>query len=236
MPVVRVAAAAAAAVLLAVGGGAAHAAEPPPTRADIAAEALREDPVYISPHLDPHAVGPGDVQRIRAAAQQLKAAGYPVYIAVSPVWEGDGSGDFGVAYLALLHDRLREDGAYVHVDQSGRARLRTYGVKTPGDPTVVENGLSGWRDDEDASLADIAVVALNGLRTGTVPGGRGAVNDDMAYRGPEHRAEKAALVVGSAGAATCTPRSTAWTGTRTPPCCSARTTTRSPSRCPASWT
>ncbi|MET7619844.1 hypothetical protein [Streptomyces sp. NPDC005408] len=177
------------------------ATEPPPTRADIAADALRKDPVYLSPHLDEGAIGPRDSERIRTAARELKAAGIPVYVSVSPVWEGDGSGKYGIAYLALLHDRLRKDGAYVHVDQSGRARLRAYGVSPAGDVTSVENRLRGWSDDGTVSLGDITVAALNGLRTGQVPGGHGyTTGDDMAYRAPEYRAEKAALAVGSAGA------------------------------------
>lgn len=179
---------------------AAATADLPPTRADIAADALRKDPVHLSPHLEPGAVGPQDIARIRTAARELKAAGIPVYVSVSPVWVGDGSGRFGVAYLALLHDRLRENGAYVHVDQTGRTRIRAYGIEPKGDAESVENRMRGWSNDENASLGDIAVVALNGLRTGEVPRGQGEINDDMAYREPEYRAEKAELVVGIVGA------------------------------------
>ncbi|MFF3321217.1 hypothetical protein [Streptomyces sp. NPDC002889] len=181
--------------------GVAHAAEPAPTRADIAADALREDPVHISPHLDPGAMGPKDIERIRAAAQKLKAAGTSVYVSVSPVWEGDGSGEFGIAYLALLHDRLGKDGVYVHVSEDGRARLRQYGVKPPGASAAsVENRVEDRAADESASLADVAVLALDGLRTGQVPRSKAAVIDDVAYRGPEYRAAQAALWAGSAGA------------------------------------
>jgi hypothetical protein len=205
MRVVSAAAALALGLVAAVGlvlglGGTAQAADPPPARADIAAEALRQDPVYISPHLDPGAVGPRDAERIEAAAQELKAVGIPVYVSVSPVWEGDGTGEFGVAYLALLHDRLGKDGAYVHVDPDRRVRIRAYGVRPPGGALSVENRLLSWTTDDNASLADIAVVALNGLRTGEVPHGQGDMGDDMAYRVPEHRAEKATLAVGLAGA------------------------------------
>jgi hypothetical protein len=194
-------------VVVLAAGGTAHAvataavaADSPPTRADIAADALRKDPVHLSPHLQPGAVGPQDAARIRTVARELKAAGIPVYVSVSPVWEGDGSGKFGVAYLALLHDRLRKDGAYVHVDQSGRTRIRAYGVAPKGDAESVEYRMRGWSNDENASLGDITVVALNGLRTGEVPRGQGSINDDMSYREPEYRAETAALVVGIVGA------------------------------------
>ncbi|MGW3623884.1 hypothetical protein [Streptomyces sp. NPDC000880] len=175
-------------------------AAPPPTRADIAADALRKDPVHLSPHLEPGAVAPRDIARIRAAARELKAAGIPVYVSVSPVWEGDGSGKFGVAYLALLHDRLREDGAYVHVDQSGRTRIRAYGIEPQTSAQSVENQMLSWSHDENATLGDITVVALNGLRTGEVPRGQGDIDPYMAFHPPEYRAEKAALVVGIVGA------------------------------------
>ncbi len=199
--VMRAVSAAAAVVLATAGTAVAADGDPPPTRADIAADALRENPVHVSPHLDPKAVVPQDAERIRAAVARLKAAGIPVYVSVSPVWDGDGSGRFGIAYLALLHDRLRTNGAYIHVDESGRTRIRAYGVRPAGDPATVEDRLRGREDDRNASLADLAVLAVDGLRTGTVPGGRTETSDPgMADGGPEYRAEKAALVVGAVGA------------------------------------
>ncbi|MEU0396332.1 hypothetical protein ABZ208_26770 [Streptomyces sp. NPDC006208] len=193
---------AAAAVGLTGTAGAAHAVERPPTRADIAAEALRKDSVHISPHIDPSALGPKDIERIRAAARKVEAGGTPVYVSVSPVWDGDGSGEFGVAYLALLHDRLGKDGVYLHVAEDGDARLREYGaLASGGRDSDIESKVQDWSDDESASLADIAVVALDGLRTGQVPRNRNQIAEERAHRGPEYRAEKAALWVGSAGAA-----------------------------------
>ncbi|MFI1396318.1 hypothetical protein [Streptomyces sp. NPDC020681] len=202
--VMRVVSAAAALVLAAASAanaaGSAAGDDPAPTRADIAADALRQEPVYISPHLDPGAVGPQDMKRLHQSADRLKAAGIPVFVSVSPVWDGDGSGEFGVAYLALLHDRLRKDGAYVHVDANGRTQIRAYGVRPAGSAETVSNRLRGWADDPETSLADLAVLAVDGLRTGQVPTAPSTTGDDMAYIAPQYRAEKAALVVGTVGA------------------------------------
>ncbi|TDD40453.1 hypothetical protein E1287_00290 [Actinomadura sp. KC06] len=84
------------------------------SRADHLAAALRRDPVYVTDHA-PRSLPPDAAERIKASVARL---GVPAYVAVTPT-AGLGERNPDDSLVALLRDRLGEDGVYVVVDPSG---------------------------------------------------------------------------------------------------------------------
>lgn len=82
----------------------------PVSRADRIAAELRRDPVYVTDHT-PRALPPDAAARIKASVARL---GVPAYVAVTPT-VGLGQEHPGESLVALLRDRLREDGLYLVV-------------------------------------------------------------------------------------------------------------------------
>jgi hypothetical protein len=101
---------------VAVGPAAADPSPAPVTRADYIAGQLAHDPVFITDEA-PRDLTPGDATRIRAAIGRMPV---PTYAAV--VAEVDEQKDPEGApgrLIALLHDKLRENGVYLVIPSSG---------------------------------------------------------------------------------------------------------------------
>ncbi|MGP4028485.1 hypothetical protein [Actinomadura sp. 3N407] len=95
----------------------------PASRADHIAAQLRRDPVYVTDHT-PRVLPPDAAARIRASVARL---GVPVYVAVTPTVTL-GLGNPGDSLIALLRDRLREDGIYLVVSPStSSGEVRQFG-------------------------------------------------------------------------------------------------------------
>ncbi|MDN3357081.1 hypothetical protein [Actinomadura sp. DC4] len=92
------------------------ASPPVTTRADYIAGQLAHDPVFITDEA-PRAITPADAARIRAAVKRM-----PVKTYAAVVVDGDQSRDPQGApdrLIALLHDKLGENGVYIVVPSTG---------------------------------------------------------------------------------------------------------------------
>ncbi|MFF3391895.1 hypothetical protein ACFYW1_13320 [Streptomyces sp. NPDC002669] len=91
------------------------------TQSERLAEELRKDPVYVSadrPRRLPRSLAP----KIAALAERT---GVPTYVLALPT--GDA------ALLALVHDRLGEDGLYVLISDNSTITASAFGVDVPAD-------------------------------------------------------------------------------------------------------
>ncbi|TDC70901.1 hypothetical protein E1200_03975 [Actinomadura sp. GC306] len=85
----------------------------PVSRADHLAAQLRRDPVYVTDHT-PRVLPPDAAARIKASVARL---GVPAYVAVTPTVHV-AQEHTAEALVALLRDRLREDGVYIVISPS----------------------------------------------------------------------------------------------------------------------
>ncbi|MEV0323624.1 hypothetical protein ACIBKX_13520 [Streptomyces sp. NPDC050658] len=95
-----------------------------PTQPAALANALRDNPVYVTDQL------PRDIPRSTAPdfARLAKRTGVPTYVLVLP-----SQGSSGDRLLAAVHDRLGRDGLYVLVDDMGVTDAVAFGVRAPAD-------------------------------------------------------------------------------------------------------
>lgn len=107
------------------------AAPPAPvvTRADYIAAQLNRDPVYVTDSV-PREITPGQVARIRAAVHRMPVPTYAaVVVPVDDELDPQGPPD---RLIALLHDKLRRDGVYLVVSDSGNdITADQFGVNLP---------------------------------------------------------------------------------------------------------
>ncbi|MDT0614233.1 hypothetical protein [Streptomyces lancefieldiae] len=102
----------------------APAASQPPTRAAYLADRLRENPVHVTDQL-PRAVPRSMAPDFARLAQRT---GVPTYVLVLPNQSASGED-----LLGTVHDRLRRDGLFVLLDESGVRKATAYGVSAPAE-------------------------------------------------------------------------------------------------------
>ncbi|TDC56566.1 hypothetical protein E1281_06830 [Actinomadura sp. KC345] len=96
----------------------------PVSRADHLAAELRRNPVYVTDHA-PRVLPPDAAERIKASVARL---GVPAFVAVTPTTDLGRGGATAADLIALLRDRMREDGIYLVFSPSvGDAAVRQFG-------------------------------------------------------------------------------------------------------------
>ncbi|TDC88012.1 hypothetical protein [Actinomadura sp. 7K507] len=131
----------------------------PVTRADHIAAELRRDPVYVTDHAQ-RVLPPDAAEQIKASVARL---GVPAYVAVTPTIELglDGAAE---DLIALLRDRVREDGIYLVISPStSDAGVRQFGgtrrlpVKDALQATRVELPSDATAPEQVARFVDVAL-------------------------------------------------------------------------------
>lgn len=132
------------------------------SRTALFTEALRQDPVFVSPSL----VRIAPAGEIAALRREVEAMAVPTYVVIAPVIPSEPE-----SYPdrpALLHDRLGRDGIYVVGSQTGRIVAASFGVRTRVPAGTAAEDASEVVSERDGSLAGVR-QALREMRTGERP-------------------------------------------------------------------